>query len=131
MANGTQLVLDNFTRANENPLSNGGTWTTISGLSALQIVSNVCEPTVLATNCGALWTGGQSWANDQYVEVTLNATPGVSDFVVPTLRSDASRANCYELFCNATTANQIITKRVAGVQTTIATLPAQTFATGD
>jgi hypothetical protein len=40
---GVTLASDNFTRADENPLSNGGKWTTITGIGNLQIVSNVCE----------------------------------------------------------------------------------------
>lgn len=71
-----QLITDNFTRSNENPLANSN-WGTIPTYGNLQIVSNVAEAVVVATNANQLWTGAGgvsadgNWANDQYAEVTV------------------------------------------------------------
>jgi beta-glucanase (GH16 family) len=69
-----QLVSDNFTRANENPLANSN-WGTITGYGNCQIVSNVAEASVLATNSNQCWTN-VSINNDQYAEVTISNYAG-------------------------------------------------------
>jgi len=125
MANGTQLGADPFVRANENPLSQSGKWTTISGFSALQIVSNQCEATALTTNCGALYTGVNS-APDQYVEVILGTGINLTTSqILLVLRSDASRSNAYVARLTGTTIT--IFKVVSGTPTQIAQATGASF----
>jgi hypothetical protein len=70
----TQLASDTFQRANENPLSGGGVWTSpIHSEHALQIVSNLCEGSVASVLSSAFYSG-VVWPNDQYSEVTIAAT---------------------------------------------------------
>ncbi len=40
----TQTQSDNFTRANESPLSNGGNWGAMTGLSQPNLISNEVQP---------------------------------------------------------------------------------------
>lgn len=65
-----QLASDNFTRANENPLSDGGNWSTVTGSTALQIVSNLCESTSTPSFGATMYWNGVTWAPTQYAQVT-------------------------------------------------------------
>lgn len=68
----TTVGSDNFTRANENPLSNGGTWANFTGsfLAPLQVVSDLCEATsTSAAQNGATWPA--SWSTSQFCQVTI------------------------------------------------------------
>jgi hypothetical protein len=67
----TQLAVDNFTRANENPLASPP-WSTITGFNALQVVSNACEPTASGSESGEEYTNVTLPAA-QYVSATLGA----------------------------------------------------------
>jgi hypothetical protein len=67
----TQVAADNFTRANENPLSDGGNWSTISGVNALQLYSDVATYATSPTGA-AIWTGN-TFTNDQYVDVVFSS----------------------------------------------------------
>src|SRR5271156_745172 len=70
------LGSDNFTRANENPLSQSGNWVTDSfGEPALQIVSDVCEGTAVDTDNNVGIYSGVSLPNDQYASMMLVAKP--------------------------------------------------------
>ncbi len=66
-----QLATDNFTRANENPLSDGGNWSS-AVFTALQVVSNQCEPATNGSEGLAEWVGN-AWPNNQYSSVTVQA----------------------------------------------------------
>lgn len=71
-----QLASDNFTRANENPLSDGGNWSAVTGLDALEVASDLCEVATASNNaCGMAYTG-VSCGNNQYAEVTVNSPSG-------------------------------------------------------
>ena len=50
---GTPIV-DDFNRANENPLSGGGNWTTITSIGGAQLVSNAVAASG-STTAGSLW----------------------------------------------------------------------------
>jgi len=80
-----QFVTDNFTRANENPLSDGGRWTNVSGL-AMQVSSDVATQ-ASGTSGAALFTG-ISWPRSQYSEIVLGT-------------GDATNANYYFLTVRA------------------------------
>ena len=70
-----QTASDNCTRANENPMSDGGNWTegVYSPVSAGQLASDLFEPTATSTLGYVLWTGNGVFANDQYSEITVHA----------------------------------------------------------
>lgn len=58
-------VSDNFNRVDENPLSGGGNWTTVTNEVAPKIVSNVIVPGT-ADVWNASYYSGATFANDQY-----------------------------------------------------------------
>jgi hypothetical protein len=80
----TTLFSDNFQRANENPL-NPTNWTTLTGLGALQILNNVCVPTVVGTD-GALCT--VSLPPDQWSEFKVNTLPSNQGTVAAFVRAN-------------------------------------------
>jgi hypothetical protein len=90
-----RLAIDNFTRANENPLSQNGAWTKIVPWGAEQVVSNSCQGTING-NCGAVYTGAK-FPNDQYCELTIGATFGVGAVLGLLVRCTAG-GNCYGYF---------------------------------
>src|SRR5258706_1123262 len=71
---GYQLVnpifRDSFRRANENPL-NPTNWTTLTGLSDLQILNNECEPSGGSSAVGAAFCT-TSFPSDQWAEIKIN-----------------------------------------------------------
>ncbi len=95
----TQLGSDNFTRADENPLSDGGQWTIVPTFSALQVVSNLCEATSFSagTLCGAYWGASTGWPNDQYNQATLQATGGSSNAMFISVRRSLITGEAYFL----------------------------------
>jgi len=70
------LFVDNFTRANENPLSDGGQWSayqeTGSNVAQLQVLNNLCESTTLSVRNIGIVTG-TSFTSNQWSEFTLGA----------------------------------------------------------
>ena len=135
MSSGQQLATDNFTRANENPLSDGGNWSAQTGLSALQVVSDLCEPTALITNCGAYYSG-LSWPNDQYSEVQINnIAANLNDTVFVRVRTVAIfKNNSYQL--NVATSSSgpnsiLVYKWVSNALTLILTCSPTTITNGD
>jgi hypothetical protein len=74
---GTQLAYDDFLRGSypENPLSDGGKWTTASATPLKVLSAGICEASALSLACEAAYTG-TSWPNDQYSEVTLGRLAG-------------------------------------------------------
>jgi hypothetical protein len=69
------LATDNFQRANENPLSDGGNWSTIFGGASNKIVSQVCQASAGFADCGNYWSG-ITWPNDQSSKVSVNINVG-------------------------------------------------------
>jgi hypothetical protein len=67
------LFTDTFTRANENPLSDGGNWSEFSGggLYPLQVLGDACAGTN-TTNQNTEYYNG-TLPNDQYAEATVAA----------------------------------------------------------
>jgi hypothetical protein len=71
-----QLAADNFQRADENPLSDGGLWTAWGTLDPLEIVSELCQATFVSfvQGSGQYFAAGQL-TSDQYASVTLATLP--------------------------------------------------------
>jgi hypothetical protein len=82
----TPIGSDNFTRANENPLSQGGNWTDVpAGNASLQIVGDLCEGTSTTLNNGELYSG-VSLPNNQYASVTYAASPASGAYLTQFIR---------------------------------------------
>ena len=89
----TTLASDTFGRANENPLSGGGKWTTPVGVfnldgpftfNPMQIVSDQCEGTVLTVISGAINGAlykGVAWPENQWAQVTLTGAEEIGIFL--------------------------------------------------
>jgi hypothetical protein len=132
----TQTQSDNFTRANENPLSGGGNWAAFGtglGATAGKIVSNLVETTANGTIAAAIFSGPGSWpSNDQYSTVTMQALTGVTN---NTIRA-CVRVQSGSAFTNYSLENDVavgfrIVKWVAGVATVLVTQSAIAVTPGD
>lgn len=129
MSNGTQSFFDNCTRANENPLSDGGVWTAVTGYSALKIASNTIQASATSTNC-AMRVSTFADGDDQYAEIVVTHTISGTDAIHLWVRSDSNRNNVY-LLKLAANPNCAIIKVVSGSATTLASLTTSTPAVGD
>jgi len=79
------IVNDSFTGANTNPI--GGIYTTVSGASwnNIQIVSHLAEGTV-ANNNNAVVDTTNTYANDQYAQITIGSPVNANQFYLLILR---------------------------------------------
>ena len=79
MAFPTTSVLDSFNRADENPLSNSGKWSSLSGLglSDLKLLSNQCTIVTTSAESGMYWN--VSTFTDSEVFVTVNTNLSTTD----------------------------------------------------
>lgn len=118
-----QLVSDNFTRANENPLSDGGNWSIGPSAHAMQVLSDVATDTVggFAGN-QAIWTGsvvqiGGSWPADQYAEITIGSLLN-SAFYDVYVRNSTTVKTGYDFELNVSGGHQILYVVVNGSQVT-------------
>jgi hypothetical protein len=97
----SQLAVDTFNRADENPLSDGGKWTTVvNSFGGLRLVSKAAQPIAINTWGLQVFDGGIVWPNDQYTEVVLAANnTGATRQNIHIIRttSGASGANNYQL----------------------------------
>jgi hypothetical protein len=85
----TQLASDNFQRADENPLSQGGNWSASSFTSFFvpsQVLSNLAASTSNAHPSCSLYTG-VVFPNDQYAEITVAVGANIVVDALPTVRS--------------------------------------------
>lgn len=112
----------------ENPLSDGGNFTTIPGYSALKAVAgNLCEGSAASTNC-LMYYSGQILPADQYAEVTIPslALPG-TDFIYLVVRQLPGVQTSYLLVLQGTTASPAaqtatLYSRVSGALTSLGTV---------
>ena len=120
----------------ENPLSDGGNFTTTSGLSALRVPSSgVCEPSVTGVGCGAYWVGkavqvGDSWPADHYTEMTVLTELGVNDIFVPSVRNSLVAQTYYQANVQSG-ATLGLYKTIAGMTTLLGTGTAVVISDGD
>jgi hypothetical protein len=73
-----QLASDNFTRANENPLSDSGLWAApISPYVGLEIVSHLCQSAAATSSTASgQFFNGALLSSDQYASFTIATTNG-------------------------------------------------------
>ena len=131
-----ELGSDNFTRANQNPLSQGGNWALMQTLDPpsspeptppLQVFSNVCE----ATNPGetnAMIYLGVTLPGDQYVKFTLGAFTGGSSVKIFARNTGANWNYGYKLFINPSAGQMQLSSGARGALNVSASI---TCATGD
>lgn len=75
----TVLATDDFNRANENPLSGSGNWTTGSNFAALRLVSNEVATATANTDSSEKYTG-ITFGVDHWSEITIGSSVGGGDF---------------------------------------------------
>ena len=123
-------ISDDFNRANENPLSGGGVWTTPAIFTfSMQLVSNAATPnSVAGSDNGSIYTGADV-PNDQWAKAnfTVTGTNGNQQGLELILRStsDGVNRNDYRFIADHGSPNVAINKMVNNassnlVQTTVA-----------
>lgn len=128
----------------ENPLSNGGVFTTIADVNFTgvlkAIAGNLCEPTTTAVAAASFYSGtvaapSNTWPADQYTEMTLT-TIGNSEFFYLVVRQGAFNSGTqYLATCGAGGGSTVRTigflAIVAGVVHSFSTQINLTFLQGD
>lgn len=90
------VVTDNFDRANEDPLSNGGKWTTMAGAGdSLIVLTNQCKYGTGGVQNGAYWSANE-FANDQSCQMVI-ATINVSDNSSACVRTQTDAFSFYAM----------------------------------
>ena len=94
MAFPTTSILDTFNRANENPLSDGGKWSSpiLSGDAALKIVSNQC---VAGSGQSDSYWSASKFGPDCEVFVDIVATPVEPSIACRTSLENTGAPNAY------------------------------------
>lgn len=87
----SQIASDNFARADGGL---GANWTTPTGVAALQIASNLCEPGSTIVDNAAVYTANP-FSPAQYSEVTIHSV-GASAVLVPWVRGSTLNETAYE-----------------------------------
>jgi hypothetical protein len=84
MAEPSVPALDDFNRANENPLSYGGKWIGLSGFDRPQLLSNTVRGVGAAGNiCLVFWNDAQYGGNvESAVKVPTVGNPGTGEYLV-------------------------------------------------
>lgn len=116
----TQLAADTFIRANENPLSGGGNWLVIGPSQPCQLVSNAVENNVAGNICFQAYSGGITWPNDQYSEITLHSLVDINSFLGAHVRQSSTLQTSYRAVVQGpfgTGAMLFVDKYVNGIQT--------------
>ena len=99
----TQTAADNFARANENPISNGGKWvagfTPFAGITTNggQLIGNLFEGTANNIFAYSLWQGNGATfdSSSQSAEVTLGTFSSSTQSAAVVVRGSTSAATCY------------------------------------
>jgi hypothetical protein len=108
------LASDNFNRANENPLSGGGNWSTPTGFNAMKIVSNVAVGQTNGVYAFSTWSGAPvDFPADQYSEVTIGSA-GANNWICLVVRATDNTfyatqfTDGYHYFLKYTNGNQSV-----------------------
>ncbi len=80
---------DNFNRADEDPLSNGGKWTVVTSFNSLKIVSYACKGP--AGSAGNYWNA-DTFNDNQYAQCTVSTFANATG---PTVRNSTTAATFY------------------------------------
>jgi len=131
----TQLASDNFNRANENPLSQGGNWSVNQSGDTLQVVSDACEVGTLSASCVETYTG-QTLPNNQYASVTIKSLTAANFPQIQLYaRSNGgvlfSTLTAYELLLSTTASALFLYAWVSGTRTAVISSFPITVSAGD
>lgn len=74
ISTGTPSLLSAFTGSDENPLSEGGNWASVTGTNQLKRLSNQAAPAASSTPCRSYWTPDVGSGTDVEAYVTYAAT---------------------------------------------------------
>ena len=124
------IAFDNFQRPNENPLSDGGKWSIISGpltFVAMQLLNDTAQPTSSSLGSCMAFTGAVFKAN-QYSTMIMGSV--VYNTTYCQLFVSYTANNFYRFFWNASGTTQIV-RTLSGVQTAILTQTLFPFSSGD
>lgn len=127
-----QTAFDNFQRTNENPLSNGGKWTSFPTRQGMQIVSGVTEPAITGGGEGSIYSGA-IFSNDQYSSITIHAIATGGSEAFPVVRASINTLTQYFATIGGigVQGNAQIAKLVSGSQTLLGPGVAVTPQAGD
>jgi len=116
LADAALPAADNFNRADENPLSNGGKWSLVFGTTNnLQVVSQYCT-WVTAAAVATMYWNADTLSDNQYCQLTYSVFGDGG----PLVRVSTSATTYYQLSCQSDGTGtkstvQTIGKKVAGV----------------
>lgn len=113
---------DNFNRADANPI--GGNWTTVTGQSAMQIVSNQAKGS--STGFNGAYYNAQAFNDSQYVQAK-GVTFGTGSWSITCRQSSSANTNYYLLVGNTSWS---FGKTIAGTGSTIGAEQTKTIADG-
>lgn len=115
------LATDDFNRANNADL--GALWDTMTGNSALKILSNAAAPVNISVDCAETYNG-ITWPDDQYSRgrFTLDAAAGASGGPGLLVRGAVGVETLYYLTASHT-GDTVLVKVVAGISTVLANSP--------
>lgn len=128
-----QVATDGFTNG-VGPLS--GNWTTLSGLTALAVVSgNKCEPSVqTSASCAAAYTG-TAFSTSHYSEITIAALGATTNLACPLVCGATGTGNHYRLQFTGATGTQSysakVVRRIAGSEVSLGPVVGITPTVGD
>ena len=100
----SQVATDNFNRANEAPLSDGGNWSAgyLGGGTGLAVVSDACEQGATTAINSAIWTG-YAWPSDHYSEFSFtNTLTTYSAYLVVRMQKNAGVWSAYAMLLGST-----------------------------
>ena len=128
------LAIDSGTGANANPI--GGNWTTATGQNAIQRNSNLFEAgsAVSGHLASIAYWNALTWGNDQWAQITIEASATINTGVGATCRQSASANTLYYFFFAGPVGSTVtwqLAKIVAGVGTVIATGSGLPLSVGD
>ena len=122
-------VLDNFNRANENPLSGGGNWGSISSLGGAQLVSNaLASPS--PTTAASLWSTVFAGDVETYGTILIS-TNNAGLYAEATLSSGNANGYLWQWQGNDVSPSFALYRSDNNVLTTLGTFSGFTLTAGD
>ena len=127
----TLPATDDFNRADENPLSDGGKWSTVSGFNNFKLLSKKIYTASGGNSEVGMYWNSDSFNNDQYSQARLGANSASNQWSQKALvRSSASAKTTY-MFGNDDGSNYLFQKYVAGTNTQLGSSVSQSAVLND